>query len=187
MKNIKIISYLLVLSIISIYFTGCTSVKNDAVKVVTEGKKESGGNKMNVGKKAPDFELKDTSGKIHKLSDYAGKKVYIKFWASWCSICLAGLEEVDSLASKDNGFIVISVVSPGFRGEMKSEEFVKWFKSLSKNNLIVLLDDKGSISNEFGVRGYPTSAFIGSDGILVKTEPGQKSNEEIQKIIENIK
>jgi len=187
MKKNKMPKILVALLIISIGVTGCTTAKKDAAKVVIDKSKESGGIMMNVGKKAPDFELKDTSGKVHKLSDYGGKKVYIKFWASWCSICLAGLDEVDTLASKENDFIVLSVVAPSFRGEMKSEEFIKWFKGLGKDNLTVLLDEKGSISNEFEVRGYPTSAFIGSDGVAQKIQPGQKSNEEIQKIFETIK
>lgn len=29
---------------------------------------------LEVGKKAPDFELPDQNGEMHKLSDYAGKK-----------------------------------------------------------------------------------------------------------------
>ena len=34
---------------------------------------------LEVGVKAPDFELPDQNGKIHRLSDYAGKKVSIIF------------------------------------------------------------------------------------------------------------
>ena len=29
---------------------------------------------LELGKKAPDFELPDQNGEMHKLSDYAGKK-----------------------------------------------------------------------------------------------------------------
>ena len=32
---------------------------------------------LEVGKKAPDFELPDQNGEMHKLSDYAGKKVFL--------------------------------------------------------------------------------------------------------------
>ena len=35
---------------------------------------------LEVGSKAPDFALPDQNGKIHSLSDYAGKKVILYFY-----------------------------------------------------------------------------------------------------------
>jgi hypothetical protein len=32
---------------------------------------------------APDFRLPDLEGKMHSLSDYRGKKVFVVSWASW--------------------------------------------------------------------------------------------------------
>lgn len=32
---------------------------------------------------APDFELPDLDGRMHRLSDYRGKKVLLAAWASW--------------------------------------------------------------------------------------------------------
>ena len=32
---------------------------------------------------APDFELPDLDGKLHRLSDYRGRKVLLAAWASW--------------------------------------------------------------------------------------------------------
>ena len=44
---------------------------------------------LEAGKKAPDFELPDQNGEMHKLSDYAGKKVILYFWFNiyGCFIC----------------------------------------------------------------------------------------------------
>lgn len=39
-----------------------------------------GGNMPKAGDKAPDFSLPDQSGKIHKLTDYHGKKVVLYFY-----------------------------------------------------------------------------------------------------------
>ena len=36
--------------------------------------------KLKVGDKAPDFELPDQDGKLHKLSDYSGKYVLLYFY-----------------------------------------------------------------------------------------------------------
>ena len=35
---------------------------------------------LEIGTKAPDFELPDQNGDKHKLSDYAGKKVILYFY-----------------------------------------------------------------------------------------------------------
>ena len=35
---------------------------------------------LEVGTKAPDFELQDQDGELHKLSDYIGKKVILYFY-----------------------------------------------------------------------------------------------------------
>ena len=40
---------------------------------------------LEVGSKAPDFALPDQNGKIHSLSDYAGKKVILYFYGSSCT------------------------------------------------------------------------------------------------------
>lgn len=36
-----------------------------------------------ASREAPDFELPDLDGKMHRLSDYRGKKVLLSAWASW--------------------------------------------------------------------------------------------------------
>jgi len=184
MKNLRLFSVFLAIVVFSVTFVSCSTSKNSKVN---KSEITLSDQNLNKGQKAPDFELKDIQGNTHKLSDYTGKKIYIKFWASWCSICLAGLDEIDTLAGGTNDFVVLSVVSPGFRGEQSTDGFVKWFNSLGKKNLTVLLDPDGTLANKLGVRGYPTSVFIGSDGNLVKTTPGQKSNETIKLAYKTIK
>ncbi len=45
--------------------------------------------RVEVGKPAPDFELKDTDGKIRRLSDYKNNKTVVLIWifADWCPVC----------------------------------------------------------------------------------------------------
>jgi peroxiredoxin len=32
---------------------------------------------------APEFELPDAQGRMHRLSDYRGQRVFLATWASW--------------------------------------------------------------------------------------------------------
>lgn len=134
----------------------------------------------NDGKMAPMFDLKDIDGNRVSLAELKGEKVYVKFWASWCSICLGGLEELDMLTIEETDFKVITIVSPNYNGEKNTEKFMTWYEKQGHDNLIVLLDEDGDFTREFGVRGYPTSAFIGSDGVLVHLFPGHLENDMIK-------
>ena len=81
-----------------------------------------------VGKDASDFELKDMKGNTVKLSDYKGKKVYLKFWATWCGPCRQSMPELEKLVKDtDRDFEILTIMAPGLQGEKTEEEFVKWF------------------------------------------------------------
>ncbi|WP_256984360.1 MULTISPECIES: TlpA family protein disulfide reductase [Paenibacillus] len=135
---------------------------------------------------APDFNLKNLEGEAVQLHDFKGEKVYIKYWASWCSICLAGLDELNQLAGEDPDFRVISIVSPDFKGEKSAEDFSKWYKSMDEKNLTVLLDPDGTYAQQFGVRAYPTSLYIDTKGKLAKTVLGHNSNDLIRETVAQI-
>lgn len=125
------------------------------------------------GEEVADFELLGIDGKTYHLSDYKGKKVYLKFWASWCSICLASLPDTDELAEESgDDYVVLTVVSPGQKGEQAEEAFKKWYQGLDYKHLPVLLDPSGKLLASYGVRSYPTQAFIDKEGKLVKIQPG---------------
>ena len=60
-----------------------------------------------------DISLKTLDNQTVTLSQYQGKPLYIKMWASWCPICLAGLAEIDDLSAEQNlNFNVITIASP---------------------------------------------------------------------------
>jgi len=141
---------------------------------------------MNEGPMAPEFSLMDLEGNTVSLSALKGEKVYVKFWASWCSICLSGLDELDALSGEMNDFKVVTIVAPGYNGEQSEDDFKEWFKTRDTENLIVLLDEEGMITKEFGVRGYPTSVIIGSDGVLVQQVPGHVGSDQITEFFKNV-
>lgn len=140
---------------------------------------------QNEGELANEFEFVDMDGNIVNNETLKGQKVYLKYWASWCSICLAGLQEVDDLSVMDKDYTVYTVVTPNANGEQSQEDFVEWFAGLEQKNIKVLFDMKGQAASEFGVRAFPTSIFLGSDGVLVQVSVGHKSNEDINEFMES--
>ena len=125
--------------------------------------------------------LKDVNGMNYSFGK-DGKPTYVKFWASWCPICLSGLEDIDSLSKEMKDFEVVTVVSPGLVGEKKTEDFKKWYKSLGYKNIKVLLDEKGELTKMLNVRVYPTSVVVNKDGKVEKVLPGHLEKAEIKKL-----
>ena len=153
-----------------------------STETVSKDKKETSGSK-----KVVEASFKTFDGKTVNLSDYKGKKVYIKVWASWCPTCLAGLAEIDSFAANhSDDTVVLSVVAPGVNREKKAEDFKEWFSGLEYKNLPVLMAETPDFFKQVGVIGYPTSVFINANGELVQVHPGHLSNEDIQKQLDKM-
>ena len=126
-------------------------------------------------------QLKDINNKPVSLDKYKGKKVYIKVWASWCPICLSGLNEINSLsADKNKNFTVITIVSPGLKGEKPTDKFIQWYKGLNYKNIIVLLDEKGTVIKKARISGYPTNLILDSNLNIISTSQGHMNAGQIK-------
>ena len=130
-----------------------------------------------VGKDAPDFTLQSMDGKEVKLSDYKGKKVYLKFWASWCGPCKKSMPELMELAAKpDRDFEILSVIAPGIQGEKTVEQFPQWFQEQGYKDIPVLYDTKATTFQAYQIRSIPTEYLIDSQGKIGKIQFGAISN-----------
>jgi peroxiredoxin len=111
---------------------------------------------------APDFNLPDTGGKLHRLSDYRGRPVIINFWATWCPPCR---EEIPSMnrawrVLREEGVAMLAVNV----GEDEDTIFV--FTADYPAEFPLLLDRTGEVIGQWPVKGLPTSYVIAPDGTL---------------------
>lgn len=134
-------------------------------------------NQVAVGADAPDFTLQSMDGKEVKLSDFKGKKVYLKFWASWCGPCKKSMPELMELAAKeDRGFEILTVIAPGLQGEKTVDQFPKWFEEQGYKDIPVLYDTTAAIFQAYQIRSIPTEYLIDSNGKIAKIQLGAISN-----------
>jgi peroxiredoxin len=145
----------------------------------------SGSNTSNLSN-AEDFSLTSINGDQVSLEDYEGEKLAIRFWASWCSICLSELDEVNRTSLEAEGYKLITIVSPGHNGEQETDDFIAWFKSLDYDDMEGLLDTSGQVYTDYGVRGYPTTVLINSKGQIDQVRPGPMSQETLEALLEEI-
>ena len=118
---------------------------------------------INIGQKAPDFSIKDESGKLVKLSDFRGKVVFLHFWGTWCTSCLPEMPEVEKMYEtfKDRKFVMIPIsIDNGW------DEVHQFYK---ERNITfpAYLDPGHQIANLYKVKGWPESFIIDGNGNVV--------------------
>lgn len=123
-----------------------------------------------VGSIAPDFTLRDVSGKMSSLSSYRGNVILLEFWAVWCPPCKAAVPDLIALQDKyhDRGFTVIGV-SVDDVGDVTTK--VAQFSSAHNINYPVFIADD-SVSRLYNVINIPLSFLISKDGTIIQSYAG---------------
>lgn len=175
----KAISILWII-LLSLLIVGCTV----ADKVPEDDNDEQNQTELlNDGELAVNFEFLDYQGNTVTLEDLKGDKVYLKFVASWCSICNRGMPELDALFASEKDYVAYTVVTPNANGEKSIEDFKAWFPVNEYPNIVILFDVNAKFSRKLGALSVPTSVYIGSDGVLIKSKAGHAPNEEVEAFI----
>ena len=117
------------------------------------------------------------------------KPTLVKFWASWCPLCLGTLEETESWRTdpKFAGLNVVTVASPGHLNEKAAGEFEKWYAGVQSDypKLPVLVDASGELINKLGVQVYPSWAILDKKGNLVHLVKGNMTEQQAYALAEN--
>jgi peroxiredoxin len=126
-----------------------------------------------VGAPAPGFELVDSNGKTHKLSDYAGKTVVLEWVNHGCPFVKkhyesGNMQKTQSAATAD-GVVWLSVCSSA-RGEQGHESPAAWNKINADKKVAataVLIDESGKVGRAYDARTTPHLYVIDAKGTLV--------------------
>ncbi len=134
-------------------------------------------------KPAPEFELKDASGKVVKLADYKGKVVLLDFWATWCGPCAIEIPWFVEFQRKykDQGFEVlgISMDDDGWKA-------VTPFVTAKKINYRVVQGNDATGDLYGGVEALPTTFVIDREGRIASVHIGLSSRKDFEDAIEQL-
>ena len=116
------------------------------------------------GSEAPDFSLPDLDGKMHRLSDYRGKVVFLNFWATWCEPCKEEMPSMEALHRRlsDKPFVILAVSVDKERKDI--EKFLEEYNI----TFLILHDRSGKIKELYKTTGVPETFIIDQNGIIAE-------------------
>jgi len=126
--------------------------------------------RFSSGQPAPAFTLPDAAGRPVALSDLRGKVVYLDFWASWCSPCLAEMPASNALRRQFAGRDVVFVYISLDRQSAAWQQAVATHQLAGPNSLHLRADQEfaSPVAQAYGVQSIPSYWLIGRDGRLVQ-------------------
>ena len=123
----------------------------------------TGAEKAAVGQKAPDFSLKDQSGKTHRLSDYAGKIVVLEWTNPGCPYVKRHYEAktMTDLANRYAGRNVVWLAVSTNGNTQANDAFT------SQHGISYpILQDSGDVAKAYGAKTTPHMFIIDAKGNL---------------------
>jgi peroxiredoxin len=132
---------------------------------------------VKLGQIAPDFALRDSSGRTTSLAGLRGKPILLNFWASWCGPCRSEMSDLNALytdASARQGLIVLAV-NTGDKDRAGAESFIR------KQGLRfpILWDESNQVNKQYNIRAIPTSFFIDRTGLIHAIRVGSMSRKDM--------
>ena len=133
-----------------------------------------------LGRLAPPFQLplyeryQAELGPLFGLQEGAGRPTVINFWASWCGPCYQEAPALQRAWLEHGNQVQFIGVQTQDRGRLvEGRAFLDQF-GLGFPNVI---DERSSLSVEYGVFGVPETFFVDANGIVLYRHAGPVSDE----------
>ncbi len=109
---------------------------------------------------APQVELRDLQGNLHRTAQWQGGVTLVNFWASWCSPCVEEIPSMNRLQNTlaDENFNMLGI---NFR---ETPEDIRAFTAEIPVDFPILLDPDGAAADAWKVPTFPSSFLLDHRG-----------------------
>ncbi|WP_114790892.1 TlpA disulfide reductase family protein [Niabella yanshanensis] len=115
---------------------------------------------------------------------FKGKVIYIDFWATWCSPCIAGIREIaplkEEMKEKNTVFLYITDASS------PEKTWKNMIAGINGEHFRLTENEWNYLAGFFNISGIPHYALVNKKGEIVTRDLEHKSNEELKKIFEKM-
>lgn len=126
---------------------------------------------LEIGRRAPDFaglygdrtiQLTNLDGEELRLTDYAGRPVWVVFWATWCPPCQQETPDIRAAYEdhRNDGLVVLAI------DVQEPAEIVSDYVNQYSLGYTIGLDTHAAVMKTYGVFGLPTHYFIDRGGVI---------------------
>lgn len=129
------------------------------------------------------FTLPDINGNRVSIEQWRGQMVLLNFWTSWCIYCrqeMPYLNRFNDIAGR-YGWAVVTV---NVTAQERNINSVLNYVQKENLNFPVLLDTEGKVTNELGIRAFPTSLIIDRDGKIKSIKIGMWQEDELMNLLQ---
>jgi peroxiredoxin len=126
-----------------------------------------------VGAAAPDFQLKDTTGKTVRLADFKGKHVVLEWTNPGCPFVVKhyGSQNMQALqkeaTAKNVVWLSVSSTAKSHSDYLDPAALTAKYKEWGSAQTALLMDDAGTTGKAYAARTTPHMVVIAPDGKLV--------------------
>jgi len=137
------------------------------------------------GFRAPNFTLTEVgTSKQITLSDLRGRPVFLNFWATWCPPCKEEMPRIENMYAKYKGQVEFIGISSSSSDDLQK---VMSFINEGKFSWTFLDDRSDSVGSRYQAVSYPTSFFVGRDGLIRAIHIGEMEQADIEANLESVK
>ena len=132
-----------------------------------------------VNFQAPDFELPLLDGvTLVSPADYAGRPLFLNFWATWCQPCVRELPAFEAFIAEHSADEKGPALLTINLGETAAE-ISGFLAEIGVQNLPVAMDINQAVKLDYGVQNLPTTFVIDGAGRVRHLKLGEMKLEEM--------
>ena len=126
-----------------------------------------------------ELSLTDLNNNPVNLSEYAGKNIFISFWAPWCGDCINEMPDLQFVYNrlKDENFVFLAI---------SGYDIAKEKRYVTKNNFDITFLHMTQKLKEIDIYSIPTNYIINQKGKVVYEKVGAESNWRSQETMDKI-